>query len=284
MARSTAAEPRPRAKPRSRVEKKYDNIILARRKGALEITFNRPDVLNAINDGMADDLMDALAEAETDRKVLAIIFQGNERAFCAGADVGGFRDRPQDRYDNYRARYNTRRTRVLYRYMQTYTKPVISAVEGYCLGGGFELAMLGDIIVAGEGAQIGLPEARLGLIPGAGGTQNLPRLIGPALAKEMIWTARRLSAAEAREFRIVNHVTPKGGALAKAREIVEAMSKNGPLAIMMVKQSVDRGLDMPLSQGFLQEADLAYLLTWSEDRAEGLKAFAERRPAKFKGQ
>ena len=265
-------------------KKEYENIIVARRKGTLEITFNRPDVLNALNDGMADDIMDALAEAEMDRKILAIIFQGNERAFCAGADVGGFKDRPQDRYDNYRARYSTRRTRVLYRYMQTYTKPVISAVEGFCLGGGFELAMLGDIIVAGEGAQIGLPETRLGIMPGAGGTQNLPRLVGPALAKEMIWTARRLSASEAKEFRIVNHATPKGGALEKAREIVAAMAKNGPLAIMTVKQAVDRGMDMPLMQGFLQEADLAYMLTWSDDRAEGLKAFAERRPAKFKGQ
>ena len=278
MARSTTPKPRARAK------KDYENIIVSRRKGALEITFNRPEVLNAINEPMADDIMDVMADAEMDRRILAIIFQGDERAFCAGADVGGFRDRPQDRYDNYRARYNTRRNRVLYRYMQGYTKPVISAVEGYCLGGGFELAMLGDIIVAGKEAQIGLPEARLGLIPGAGGTQNLPRLIGPALAKEMIWTARRLSAAEAKEFRIVNHVTPRGGALAKAREIVGAMSKNGPLAIMMVKQSVNRGMDMPLSLGFQQEADLAYMLTWSDDRAEGLKAFGQRRPANFKGQ
>ena len=262
----------------------YENIITARHEGALEITFNRPDVMNAINEAMADDIMDAMAAAETDREVLAVIFQGNERAFCAGADVSGFSDRPQDRYDNYRARYNTRRNRLLYKYMQGYTKPVISAVEGYCLGGGFELALLGDLIVAGEAARIGLPETRLGLIPGAGGTQTLPRLIGAALAKEMIWTARRLTAAEAREFRIVNHVTPKGGALAKAREIVQAMSENGPLAIMMVKQSINRGMDMPLSLGFQQEADLAYMLTWSSDRAEGLKAFGERRPAKFKGE
>ena len=278
MARSTTP------KTRARAGKVYENIIVARRKGALEITFDRPDVMNAINEPMADDIMDAMAEAETDRKIFAVIFQGDERAFCAGADVGGFRDRPRDRYDNYRARYNTRRNRLLYKYMQGYTKPVISAVEGYCLGGGFELALLGDIIVAGEDARIGLPETRLGIIPGAGGTQTLPRLIGPALAKEMIWTARRLTAAEAREFRIVNHVTPKGGALAKAREIVETMSKNGPLAVMMVKQSINRGMDMPLSLGFQQEADLAYMLTWSSDRAEGLKAFGERRPAKFKGE
>jgi enoyl-CoA hydratase/carnithine racemase len=172
----------------------------------------------------------------------------------------------------------------MFTYVKDYTKPVISVVEGYALGGGFELAMFGDFIVAGEGAQFGLPEGRHSLIPGAGGTQNLPRIIGAALAKEMIWTARRIGADEALGHRIVNHVTPKGKALAKARDIVEQMSKIGPLSIMMTKQSIDRGLDMSLAQGFQQEADLAYLLTWSDDRKEGLTAFAERRPAKFKGQ
>ena len=252
--------------------------------GALEVTLDRPEVMNAINEPMADEIMDAMAAVELDRDILVVILQGNERAFCAGADLGGFKDEIHERYDNYRARYNVRRNRVLYKFMQAYTKPVISAVEGYCLGGGFELAMFGDMIVAGEDAQFGLPESRHGLIPGAGGTQNLPRMIGAALAKEMIWTARRIGAEEAKSYRIVNHVTPKGEALAKAREIVAAMQKNGPLAIMMTKQAIDRGMDLPLMHGFMQEADLAYMLAWSEDRAEGLKAFAERRPAKFKGQ
>ena len=110
------------------------------------------------------------------------------------------------------------------------------------------------------------------------------RLIGPQLAKEMIWTARRITATEAKEYGVVNHVVEKGKALDKAREIVEQMSAIGPLAIMMSKQSINRGLDMPLSHGFMQEADISYLLTWSEDRAEGLKAFAERRRPNFKGQ
>ena len=262
----------------------YENIIVERHGNALEITLNRPEKMNAINEPMAGEIIDAMESVENDRDILAVILQGNERAFCAGADLSGFSDLPEDRYDNYRARYNTRKNRQMFKYVHDYTKPILSAVEGYCLGGGFELAMFGDIIVAGEDAQFGLPEARHSLIPGAGGTQNLPRLIGAALAKELMWTARRIKAAEAREYRIVNHVTPKGGALDKVREIIEAMSKNGPLAIMMIKQSVDRGLDMPLMLGFQQEADISYLLTWSEDRAEGLKAFAERRQAEFKGQ
>ncbi len=279
MARKPAAAKKP-----ARKKGKYEFILTAKRKGALEITFNRPDKLNALNEPMAGEIMDAMASVENDRKILCVILQGNERAFCAGADLSGFSDKPEERYDNYRARYNTRKNRLLFRYVQGYTKPVISAVEGYCLGGGFELAMFGDIIVAGEAAQFGLPEGRHSLIPGAGGTQNLPRIIGAALAKELIWTARRIKADEALGYRIVNHVTPKGKALAKAREIVEQMMKIGPLSIMMSKQSIDRGLDMTLAQGFQQEADLSYLLTWSEDRKEGLTAFAERRPAKFKGQ
>ena len=121
-------------------------------------------------------------------------------------------------------------------------------------------------------------------MPGGGGTQNLPRMIGKSLAKEMAWTARRIGAQEAKEFRLVNHVVPKGEAMAKAREIVAQMAKNGPLAIMMIKQAIDRGADIPLMAGFLQEADLAYLLTFSEDRAEGLDAFANKRPPEFKGQ
>ena len=263
---------------------KYEFILTAKRKGAFEITFNRPDKLNALNEPMAVEIMDAMASVENDRKILCVILQGSERAFCAGADLSGFSDKPKERYDNYRARYNLRKNRQLFPYVRGYTKPVISAVEGYALGGGFELAMFGDIIIAGEAAQFGLPEGRHSLIPGAGGTQNLPRIIGAALAKELIWTARRIGAEEALGYRIVNHVTPKGKALAKAREIVEQMMKIGPLSIMMTKQSINRGLDMTLAQGFQQESDLSYLLTWSDDRKEGLTAFAERRPAKFKGQ
>ena len=284
MARKPAAAKKPVKKPAATKTGKYEYILAAKRKGALEITFNRPDKLNALNEPMAGEIMDAMASVENDRKILCVILQGDERAFCAGADLSGFSDKPAERYDNYRARYNTRKNRLLFHYVQAFTKPVISAVEGYCLGGGFELAMFGDIIIAGEAAQFGLPEGRHSLIPGAGGTQNLPRIIGAALAKELIWTARRIGAEEALGLRIVNHVTPKGKALAKAREIVEQMMKIGPLSIMMSKQSIDRGLDMSLAQGFQQEADLSYLLTWSEDRKEGLTAFAERRPAKFKGQ
>ncbi len=281
MARKLTSFRRPRG---GALSKSYDTIIAQRRKGALEIQFNRSERLNTINEEMADDIMHAMDAVELDRRTIAVVLSGDERAFCAGADLGGFKDLPEDRYDNYRARYNQRRNRLLYRFMMNYTKPVIAVVEGYCLGGGFELAMLSDFIVAGEDASFGLPEGRHGLIPGAGGTQNLPRLIGAPLAKELIWTGRRIRALEAKEYRIVNHVVTKGKALAKAREIIAEMHGVGPLATMMSKQAINRGRDLPLHLGFQQESDLAYMLSWSDDRAEGLKAFSERRKPDFKGQ
>ena len=281
MARKLKSFSRPKG---GTLKKSYDMIIAKRRKGALEIQFNRPDRMNTINEEMAEDIMHAMDAVELDRNIIAVVLSGDARAFCAGADLGGFKDLPDDRYDNYRARYNQRKNRLLYRFLMNYTKPVISAVEGYCLGGGFEMAMMGDFIVASETASFGLPEGRHSLIPGAGGTPNLPRLIGAPLAKELIWTGRRLSGAEAKEYRIVNHVVEKGKALTKVRSIIEEMKAVGPLSQMMTKQTINRGVDMTLQQGFMQEADLAYMLSWSDDRAEGLKAFSERRKPEFKGQ
>ena len=155
-------------KPAAKKKGKYEFILTAKRKGAFEITFNRPDKLNALNEPMCGEIMDAMAAVENDRKILCVILQGSERAFCAGADLSGFSDKPEERYDNYRARFNTRLNRKLFPYVQGYTKPVSAGVEGYALGGGFELAMFGDFIIAGEAAQFGLPEGRHSLIPGAG--------------------------------------------------------------------------------------------------------------------
>lgn len=263
---------------------KYKFIIVTKRNQICQIQLNRPEAMNALNIEMAKEITDVLIEVENDRKIMAVILCGNERAFCAGADLGRMGSKPSERFDIYRERFNVAPNRQLYRVLCFYTKPVISAVEGYCLGGGFETAMWGDFIVAGENAQFGLPEVRHSLIPGGGGTQNLPRLIGPALAKEMIWTGRRIKADEAKELRIVNHVVPVGGAVKKAREIVAEMAKNGPLGIMMSKISINRGMDQSRFNGFLGEGDLAHMLTFSEDRPEGLEAFKERRQAKFKGQ
>ena len=262
----------------------YTNIKLEKANRVATILLNRQDSLNALSPDLLSELSLALTDVGGDESIKALVVRGEGRSFCAGADLGRMGSKPEDRFDMYRERFNIAPNRQLYRVLCFYTKPVISAVEGYCLGGGFEMAMWGDFIIAGKNSQFGLPEVRHSLIPGGGGTQNLPRLIGPALAKEMIWTGRRLGADEAKELRIVNHVVPSGQALKKAKEIVSEMAKNGPLGIMMSKQAINRGLDQSRFNGFLGEGDLAHMLTFSEDRAAGLTAFKERRRADFKGQ
>lgn len=262
----------------------YEDIIVQRTEGALEITINRPDKLNAIREQTAVEIMEAMGDVELNREIVGVILQGSQKAFCTGVDTSEFQYSPDSRFDIYRSRKRTRKTLMMQRFIMGFTKPVITAIEGYALGGGLELAMMGDIIVCSEGAQLGLPEARIGMMPGAGGTQTLTRLIGRPLAKEMMWTGRRLSATEAREFRLVNHVTPQGQALAKAREIIGEIAKSAPLSVMLIKQAVDRGVDMSLADGLATENDISYLMTFSEDREEGLKAFREKRPPNFRGQ
>ena len=262
----------------------YEDIIVQRTEGALEVTINRPDKLNAIREQTAVEIMAAMGEVEMDRTLVGVILQGSERAFCSGTDTSEFKHGEDELFDVYRARKRTRKTLQMQRFVREFTKPVITAIEGFALGGGLEFAMSGDIIVCGEGAQLGLPEAKIGLMPGAGGTQTLTRLIGKPLAKELMWTGRRITAAEALACRLVNHVVPKGQALSKAREIVAEIGKNAPLSVMLIKQAVDRGVDMSLADGLATENDISYLLTFSEDREEGLKAFREKRPPKFKGQ
>ena len=253
-------------------------------RGVATVTLNRPEKKNALSGQMISDLTEVSKEISKNKRIRVAILRGAGEVFCAGADLSRMKSKKTELFDVYRSRFNHMPTRILYQVLCYYTKPVVSAVEGFCLGGGFEIAMWGDLIVAGEEAQFGLPEVRHSLIPGGGGTQNLPRLIGPSLAKELIWTGRRITAREAREYRVVNHVVPKGSALKKAREIVREMEQNGPLGIMMSKQAINRGLDQSRFNGFLAEGDLAHMLNFSEDRPEGLQAFADRRKPNFKGQ
>jgi enoyl-CoA hydratase/carnithine racemase len=262
----------------------YEDIVVEKSGGVLEIMLNRPEKLNAIREQTAVEIMDAMSEVEADRSFIGVILHGSEKAFCAGTDTSGFEYQPTERFDVYRARKRTRKTGMMQRFVLAYTKPVITVVEGFALGGGLELALSGDIIVCGEGARFGLPEARIGIMPGAGGTQTLTRLVGKPLAKEIMWTGRRLSATEALQSRLVNHVTPKGEALAKARDIMAEIGKSAPLAVMLIKQATDRGVDMSLADGIATEGDISYLLTFSDDREEGLRAFREKRSPKFRGQ
>ena len=262
----------------------YEDIVVERVEGWLEIQINRPEKMNSLREQTATEILDALSQAEFDRTCHAVIFSGSARAFCTGIDTSEFQIADNEYFDFYRLRRRARKVSHLFRDLPNFTKPVITAVEGYALGGGLELALVGDMIVAGEKAKFGLPEIRLGLMPGGGGTQTLPRLIGKPLAKELMWTGRRITAEEAREYRLVNHVTPEGGALDKAREIARTIAGNAPLSVMLTKGVIDRGMDMSLADGFAAEGDVSFMLYFTSDRGEGLSAFREKRSPEFRGE
>jgi enoyl-CoA hydratase/carnithine racemase len=260
------------------------DIVVERNEQWLEITINRPDKLNAIREQTAVEILEQIELAEADRGCRAILIKGLEKAFCTGVDTSEQKLDPEEIYELWRRRKRNRKVNQMFRALPDVTKPVIAVVEGFALGGGFELALLCDIIVASESAQFGLPEAKLGLMPGGAGTQTLPRLVGKPLAKELMWTGRRLSAQEALSLRIVNHVAEKGRAIDKARELAKSIAAQAPLSVMFSKQAVERGFDVALSEGMNIEADSFFALAFSTDKEEGLAAFKDKRPANFVGR
>lgn len=261
----------------------YQDILVERQDGRVEIQIHRPDKLNAIRERTAEEILAVLAEVELDKSAYGVILSGVPKAFCTGIDTSEFKVEPGEFFDFYRYRRRARSIGRLFRELPTFSKPLIVAVEGYALGGGMELMLLADIVVAGSGAKFGLPECKLGMLPGGGGTQTLPRLVGKALAKELIWTGRRLGAEEAKDLRIISHVTPDGGALEKARALLDEIGASAPLAVMLAKSLIDRGVDTPLAEGMASESDTSFLLYFSEDRNEGIAAFKEKRPPSFRG-
>ena len=259
---------------------KLDTLLVERNQHLVTIYFNRPESLNALNTQMARELAFLLEELAGDPAVWTAILTGKgERAFSAGADLKERRDMGKE---------EMRRQRELFvkafKAVATFPKPLIGAVNGYAFGGGFEFALGCDILLASENAQFSLPEVGLGIIPGGGGTQNLPRLVGPALAKELIFTGRRLSAREALDFGIVRRITPPEGLLAEAEALAAAIMKNSPSAVWQAKKAINLGLDVDLSTGFSLEAECYNVCLTTADREEGLKAFNEKRKPVFTGQ
>lgn len=261
-----------------------EDIKAERVEGWLEITLDRPEKMNSLREQTAEEILAAMAEAEADRSVGAVILCGSDKAFCTGIDTSEFTIAPNEYFDFYRKRKRSRKVNSLFRDVAGFTKPVISAVEGFALGGGLELALVGDLIVAGANAKFGLPEIKLGLMPGGGGTQTLPRRIGAALAKELMWTGRRITAQEALALRLVNHVTESGAAIEKARELARTICANAPLSVMFTKSVIDRGMDLPLAEGMAAEGDVSFMLYFTQDRNEGLSAFRDKRTPKFRGE
>jgi len=255
-------------------------VLIERTGNLAQLILNRPEVLNAIDNVMGEELGAACDELAADESVWAIILRGaGERAFCAGADLKARRDFSPEQWAAQRALF-----RGMFKKMRTVPQPMIAAVHGFALGGGTELAMLADFIVASDDATFGLTEVSLGIIPGGGGTQNLPRLIGRNRAKEMIFTARRITATEAKQFGLVNHVVAREQLLPTATLIAQDMLKNSPFAVRQAKWSIDCGVDLPLEDGLECEHEAYMRAIASEDRREGIAAFNEKRPPQFTGR
>jgi enoyl-CoA hydratase len=254
----------------------YENIIVESRGRVGLITLNRPKALNALNDALMDELGDALAGFDADEGVGAIVITGGDKAFAAGADIGAMKD--WGYRDVYMGEFVTRN----WERMKSVRKPVIAAVAGYALGGGCELAMMCDIIFAAEGAKFGQPEIKLGVIPGAGGTQRLPRAVGKAKAMDLVLTGRMMDAAEAERAGLVSRVVPAERLLEEALAAAAQIAEFSLPSVMMAKESVNRAFESPLAEGVLFERRLFHALFATEDQKEGMAAFVEKRKPKFR--
>ncbi len=254
----------------------YENIIVGTRGRVGTITLNRPKALNALNDALMNELGQALAEFDADEGIGAIVVAGSDKAFAAGADIGAMKDRGYR--DVYMGEFVTRN----WERMKSVRKPVIAAVAGYALGGGCELAMMCDIVFAAEGAKFGQPEIKLGIIPGAGGTQRLPRAVGKAKAMDLVLTGRMMDAAEAERAGLVSRVVPADKLIEEALAAAAQIAEFSLPSVMMAKESVNRAFESPLAEGMLFERRLFHALFATEDQKEGMAAFVEKRKPKFK--
>jgi len=254
----------------------YENIIVGTRGRVGVITLNRPKALNALNDALMNELGEALAKFDAYEGIGAIVIAGGDKAFAAGADIGAMKDRGYR--DVYMGEFVTRN----WERMKSVRKPVIAAVAGYALGGGCELAMMCDIVIAAEGARFGQPEIKLGIIPGAGGTQRLPRAVGKAKAMDLVLTGRMMDAAEAERAGLVSRVVPADKLIEEAFAAAAQIAEFSLPSVMMAKESVNRAFESPLAEGMLFERRLFHALFATEDQKEGMAAFVEKRKPKFK--
>lgn len=244
------------------------------------VTLNRPEVMNAINTGLGQELQQAFSRLSDDGEVWAIVVRGaGERAFCTGADL---KERAGMSDETWFAQH--RIFQAAFRSVLECRAPVVAAVEGYAFGGGMELAMSCDIVIAGRSASFAQPEVARGIIPGGGGTQLLPRLVGPGRAKELIFSGRRLDAETAERWGLVTRMVDDGQAYATALDLAGQIAANGPIAVRQAKRALNRGADVPLPFGLALEIDAYNVCIPSEDRREGIRAFNERRQPRFEGR
>jgi len=254
----------------------YANILTETRGRVGLVTLNRPKQLNALNDALMTELGDALLKFDSDESIGAIVLTGNDKAFAAGADIGAMAS--WSYMDVYKTDYITRDWEALKRTR----KPVIAAVAGFALGGGCEIALACDIVVAADTAKFGQPEIKIGAMPGAGGSQRLPRAVGKAKAMDMILTARMMDAQEAERAGLVSRVVPADKLLYEALAVANAICEFSGPAVMMAKEAVNRAFETPLAEGILFERRMFHSLFATEDQKEGMRAFVEKRKPNFK--
>jgi len=253
-------------------------IVEAPQPGVTLIRLNRPQALNALNSQMLTDLCAALDLAEADEAVRCVVLTGSERAFAAGADIKEMSDK------SYAQMFVADFFGPAARRIEGFRKPLIAAVAGYALGGGCELAMLCDFIIAAETAKFGQPEINLGVMPGIGGTQRLPRAVGKAKAMDMVLTARMMDAAEAERGGLVSRVVPADKLLDEALAAAGKIASQSPLALAMNKELVNAAFETTLATGVAMERRLFHSLFAFEDQKEGMAAFVDKRPATFTGK
>ena len=260
----------------------YRHLLVTRSDDArvVTVTLNRPEQMNAMNTAMGEDLLACFTALASDPDVRVVILTGGgDRAFCAGGDLKERNGMTDEAWRAQHVIFEQAAMRLL-----RCPVPVIAAVEGFALAGGCELAILSDFIVAGDTAVFGVPETTLGIFPGIGGTQILPRVLGAPLAKELIFTGRRMKADEARATGLVNHLVPAGQARAKAREIAETIARNGPIAVRQAKKAIAYGSETDLETAMILAIEAYNATVVTEDRLEGVRAFNEKRRPQYKGR
>lgn len=257
----------------------YETLLYEKRDAIGYATVSRPEKLNALNHRVMEELLDCFKALQRDPEVRAVILTGSgEKAFVAGADVGELATQTA-----VQAKETSLFGQEVFSLIENLGKPVIAAINGFALGGGCELAMACTLRIAAETARLGQPEVKLGLIPGYGGSQRLPRLVGKCRAMELILTGEAVSAAEAHRMGLVNQVVPAAELLAAAEKLAQKIIVNAPLAIKFAMEAVNHGLEMSAAEGQFLEAFLFGLCCTTSDMREGTRAFLEKRPPKFEG-
>jgi enoyl-CoA hydratase len=269
------------ADPGSANRADFEELLFETRDRIAVVTMNRPQVLNARNRKLRQELMRAFRVVEEDPDIwVAILTGAGDRAFSVGMDL---KEAAAEEEDAIQSRYDYPKLSDALA-LDALSKPVIAAINGYALGGGLELALCCDVRIASEGAQLGLPEASRGMLPGSGGTQRLPRLVGPSKALEMMFTGERIPAAEAYRIGLVNQVVPAAELMRAAEALARKFLSGAPVALRLIKEAVRKGLDLSIAQGLALELDLSTLASQTDDSREGVLAFVEKREPVWRGR